>query len=69
MQYCLVQGTEGSKYTNLYFIFYHLSICYIQEQILTANRFIGATILFALLGYRSSQSFLTVSVMKSDSLG
>lgn len=59
MQYCLVQGTERSKYTNLYFICCHL-FCYVQEQILTANRLIEATILFALLGYRSSQSFLTI---------
>lgn len=40
MQYCLVQGTEGSKYTNLYFIFCHLSICYIQEQIYWSYNFI-----------------------------
>lgn len=60
MQYCLEQSTEGSKYTNLYFTFGHLSVCYVQEQILTADRFIGDTILFALLDYRSSQSFLTI---------
>lgn len=61
MQCCLVQGIEGSKYTNLQPLLHFLSpICYVQEQILTADRFIGDTILFALLGYRSSHAFLTI---------